>query len=1404
MINKKGTCQNLKILNMPDQISQKELSNSVVDTPNFNKKSNKKLFRTIIRRASNNLSAKLKLENKNIHTINRNHSENNIFTYKISKSPKSKFLKINSPMNDQLSKKNNCLRLPNTNDLVNIELVSEKQIIKSMKSKMDQLLGMNKMSKNLDSLRINEKSKPSKNKKNFTKFNINDNEQNKKFNFKNNEVITTKYNFFNFLPKGLLIQFVRLSNIYFLLIAIIQSISIISPLTPATAIIPLIFVLSVSLLRELFEDYSRHVYDNLNNIEKIFIFRNGYFSQGLSKTIQRGEIIYIRENRTIPADMLLIETGNEEGTCYIDTSSLDGEKSLKLKVANKKTCDILKQYIKTNMDIEKVNFGKYIKINGQAQVEFPNCNLNQIEGSIEIKISVKKNNDKVNTETVNFPITNKEFLLKGSILKNTNWIIGVVLYTGKDNKIILNSKKPRIKTSLLEKNTNKFLCYVFLFIVFCCFVAVLLCYKDQKRNEKFFNSFISSKQTLSDTFIIFFTYFLLLNTLIPISLVVTLEIIKLILGFFIEWDVQLYSKYRKVFCKANTVSIIEELGNINFVFSDKTGTLTMNILKFKYCIINETCYEYKRLTDFRKSEQKNFQESMLNKLKFSKNIKIFEDNYFINFIEKERSEVANIQLKGITNFTEMHNLINRLDEVKMIHDFWIALSLTNECMITEEKGEIKYIGTSPDDLELLKTAASQGYRLIKNSVNQKIIKIGKNGNIIEFEVMNILGFTSERKRMSIIVRDPSDGRIKIFCKGADCEIIKRLSKDELQKKSFKIVTNNIENFSKLGYRTLMVAYKSIDEMDYQVWMDRLKKEELNLHNKAYFIDKCYDIMENDFELLGGTVVEDRLQDNVPNTIQSLRKADIKVWVLTGDKIDTLESIGLSSNLLSKNDKIFKIGSIIKDDENITQNNIIEIKNFFKEFNLFLEKTIKKNKIKISPTIYQSNFAWEKNDSNIKNSILSNKIPHNIIKWNNLKYLIKKNLLEDYCILIESQILNTIFADLAITEKFLTIASMAKTVICCRVSSFQKSQVVKKMKLFDSKAITLAIGDGSNDVAMLMEAHIGIGIFGEEGRTAVQSSDFAIGEFKYLERLLFFHGRIDRSRILNMVNYFFYKNFIFSITQIFFAFYNLSSGQTIMDDWFITCYNLIFTALPLCVVAISDTDLKQKDMDNIKELTPFIYKERRAYYNGNSFNNFFYTILRGTILSIIICFVCISGNIIDNEGSTLNIWTISLKIYTCILLIVSLNLFIDIRFIVFYLPIVIIASSFILYILFLLLVHYGLLFEFNSKATVFPTVFNLRFLMDILIVCALTIIVDYSTKIYTILFDKSIIIAVKKNWEEIKNIPSISNGGEETNQIPNIFIHKNRNLLLNQAGKHLTHTENKKNINESSFIQLNVQ
>ena len=425
-------------------------------------------------------------------------------------------------------------------------------------------------------------------KEQFLEFYINDNIKNKIYKLKDNTVSTTKYNLFTFLPKGLLLQFSRLSNIYFLITAIIQSIPLISPLTSLTAILPLIFVLGVSMIREAIEDLVRNNYDNLNNEEEVIVLRNNKFIRAMSESLRYGEIILVYENKNIPADMILIDSGFSEGTCYVETSSLDGEKTLKLKVANKYTQGFVSNDITANKGIEKYFQQGNYSFNGFVKINAPNIDLNYVNGYIH---AVFQKEGCFIQEDIT--ISTNEFLLKGSVLKNTNWIIGIVVYTGMKNKIILNSKKPRQKMSKVEKNLNYYLVLVFIFLIVCCIICSIVHRLDYLSHKKFYDNFIFIKKSpTTESCIIFFTYFLLLNTLIPISLIVSTEIIKVIQGKFIAWDVSLYSKWRKSFCSVKSVSIIEELGNVNFIFSDKTGTLTKNQLQFKFCIINKKFYKY--------------------------------------------------------------------------------------------------------------------------------------------------------------------------------------------------------------------------------------------------------------------------------------------------------------------------------------------------------------------------------------------------------------------------------------------------------------------------------------------------------------------------------------------------------------------------------------------------------------------------------------------------------------------------------------------------------------------------------------------------------------------------------------------------------------------------------------------
>ena len=1350
----------------------------------------------------------------------------------------------------------------------------------------------------------------------FIEFYINDNNKNSIYNLKDNTIYTTKYNLFSFIPKGLLYQFSSWSNIYFLFTAIIQSIPIISPINSITAIIPLIFVLGVSMIREAIEDIGRNNYDNLNNKEEVIVFRNNKFIKSISQTLKHGEIILIYENHNIPADMIVIDSGFKDGTCYVETSSLDGEKNLKLKVANKYTQGFVSDDILIHKDIEKyIQPRKYI-FDGFIKINAPNPNLNYINGNIHPRF--EKENIVIEQD---ISITNNEFILKGSVLKNTNWIIGVVAYTGKNNKIILNSKRPRLKISKLERRLNSYLLFVFFLLIFLCVECSITHHLKYKRVYKFYRAVILiSKNTMHESIIIFFTYFLLLNTLIPISLIVSIEIIKVIQGIFIQWDVNLYSKWRHCFCTVKGFSINEELGNVNFIFADKTGTLTKNQLRFKYCIIDNKYYKYQRIGQTesiinllekfsnrqdslasceivarqnrakRNSALKENIRYMINKTNNSSNIMIDEvgndkdnirklnNNMYITYQEviykkknkneeKDNNKIVknkslfsidnnkssskkissinsnnninknariinhdyksicqndelkqrennntifeenefSFYLKGISRIREgyfanpennsyLKNKYNKnRNSIYYNHEFWIALALANECMIKYENEEIKYIGTSLDDLELVKTASEQGYKLIETSLNKKIIEI--NGIKYSYEVLQVLGFSSERKRMSIIVRYRNE--IILYIKGADSEISKRLSKKTLENENYDVISNGLIEFSKQGLRTLMVAYRKINKEDYNSWMNKLYEDETNIEKKQKLIERLYDIIEKNLTLLGGTVVEDKLQDNVPQTIRELKSAGIKIWILTGDKLDTAESIGYNCNLLSKRQKVFVLKIMNNEEENIElDKSYKELNNFFNDFQEFVNNLVKKYN---SESQYMNN-NWISN-SNRRNYNIeiaqddkdakeqSNKsFNFSSINFGLFNYLVDNNILEPFSIIIEAPVLNLLFKDEEMTTDFLKIAYHSNTVICCRISPSQKSQIIQKIKKFDKNAVTLAIGDGSNDVSMITEANIGIGIYGEEGMSAVQASDFAIGEFQLLKRLLFIHGRNNLYRISKMILYFFYKNFIFSFSQFYYSTRCLASGQSIIDDWYVTCYNLIFTSIPLGVRALTDNDINIFDEKVTKNLSA-LYKENRDNTKIFTFQTLIFDFLKGIFFSYIFYF---SG--FDNEilifGYNKNMSYVSLRIYISIIIVVTMNLLIHSHYITYLLLLSVGITTFLLLVIFLVLNHYGLFFNHNSKASLIVPIASSQFILGVLYISCICFVFEYSLKLIKLYFNNS--LSSKLFLEESKYNEN-TNDNDNDNAINNLNqYYPNKKSIISNTPKERV-KEDKSNI-----------
>lgn len=677
-------------------------------------------------------------------------------------------------------------------------------------------------------------------------------------------------------------------------------------------------------------------------------------------------------------------------------------------------------------------------------------------------------------------------------MRNTEWIIGVVVYTGHESKLMMNQSKTPHKASKVEKLTNWCIFMMFLLeivLAITCSIGLTVWNILTQKNtwylmsgtysefgEKFDHAWGAIKG--------FFTFIILFNNLIPISLYVSMETAKFIQAYFISKDLDIYYEKTDTPAVCRTSSLNEELGQIEYLFSDKTGTLTKNLMEFLKFSVDGIAYGT-GITEIAKASAKR------------KGIHLTDDRPS----DFDKSSKFQFYDKRISNkqWTKEENSENLLEFFKLL-----ALCHT---VIPEISGsQVNYQAASPDEDALVNAARYLGVEFYARSLNSMSIKV--NGVDEKWELLNVCEFSSNRKRSSVILKSPQ-GKIILFCKGADSIILKLLNPES---KHLKETIENLETFAEEGLRTLLCAKCELDEETYYKWNRKYQEAKCSLQGRTEKIEEVANEIEKNLELVGATAIEDKLQDEVPETIASLMLAGIKVWMLTGDKMETAINIGFACDLLNNNMVIL---------------------------------TLKGTKEEVSKKILEYVERIEVEGSDIKQVL---------------------------ALVVPGDVLEIIFKNDDMKKVFLRLAILCKAVICCRVSPIQKASIVSLVRS-NIEAVTCSIGDGANDVSMIQTAHVGIGINGEEGLQACNSSDYAIGQFKFLKKLLLVHGRWNYRRVSKLILYSFYKNSVFYLTQFFYVFFNSFSGTSIHDRIPIMLYNVLFASLPIMVIGIWDQDVK---------------------------------------------------------------------------------------------------------------------------------------------------------------------------------------------------------------------------------------
>lgn len=989
------------------------------------------------------------------------------------------------------------------------------------------------------------------------------------YHYCDNFVKTSKYEYWNFLPKYLMEEFnpsTKFANVYFLIIACLQCVPAISnTFGYPTVLIPLVCVVFIDGVFQVMEDMARHKADKIANASPTVRYDHAthQFVPVQWFELQVGDFIKVETRNTVPADIVVLGCSEKiepaQGVCYVETKSLDGETNLKLRNALPNTLGHVR------------GIDNLTSLKGRVEMEHPNNLIDSFSGIIELGSLGRE------------AIQPSNVLLRGCVLRNTEFVIGMVLNTGHDCKIMMSSTTTKPKTSALETLASTQIKRIIIVLILVCVAGAT--------GQAIWNSvnvvenipYLSwSPNEGANWFIAFFYFFLLHATFIPVSLYVSMSIARFFQSLFMVWDLEMFYDKSDTPAIVRTMTLNEDLGQLSHIFSDKTGTLTCNVMDFRKMSVAGVSYGL-GITEIGKAswvlQGKPIPQDVLDGERMAQEQSVPHVSFYDPKYERDMS-MGNPRKSALQRFFHI---------LALCHD-----------VIPERVGnDIKLSASNPDDEALVCAAKYFGYEFLDRREKTAIVMNRETNQREEGLIIETIGFTSKRKRMSVFFRD-AKGKIWLYCKGADTMMLPRLRSgqdDEIAK-----AENHLQEFGGEGLRCLVLGYAEISQDRFSKWHTAYRKAATNLSQiermkkgEENEIENLQDEIESGMTLAGCSAIEDKLQAGVPECIADLVKAGLNIWLLTGDKETTAINIAVACNLVKPPKYMVQV--------------IVNKKNAPGESDII-------------------NVLKEASDDFDRDSSLPR------------------------ALIIDGPVLITALSSPEIRKLVLDFAMRCKAVVCCRVSPDQKREMVNLVKQNVPGVRTLAIGDGANDVAMIQAAHVGVGIKGEEGVQAVNSSDFAFAQFRFLGPLLLKHGRYNYIRMSNLVIYMFYKNILMSMAQWWFNFFCGFSGQKYYTEGGIQMFNLLFTSVPILLYAVYDMDLVMMRPEH-----PAIYQEgiKNVFFTSTVFWTWMvHALLESTLMALLPMGLLVHS---DPENGMFNtFWEAGAMCLTAVVIVVNLKMF----------------------------------------------------------------------------------------------------------------------------------------------------